>query len=209
MATVAASFGGWPTQARICRRLPEGCLARVLPRRGRVGSGRMEADHPIHLPNRAIILTNDNSRGGGAMPKAGEGSGPISLSSEPVSVAVNEHVAARRLGLSVDTLRRDRRLGHLGIPFIKIGSGKHGTVRYDLVDLDRFLEARKRRTLPPSPPQILVPPVAHRSPKPSRPSRRSSLGPRSRTMPSRRCCAAQSVRRPPMQRSPRPSWPTP
>jgi len=92
------------------------------------------------------------------MPRAGEHSAPISLSSEPISVAVNEYVAARRLGLSVDTLRRDRRLGHLGIPFIKLGSGKHGTVRYDLVDLDAFLEARKRRTPPPQP--ISTPPIA-------------------------------------------------
>jgi hypothetical protein len=83
------------------------------------------------------------------MPQPADHSEPILLTSEPISVAVNEYVAARRLGLSVDTLRRDRRLGHLGIPFIKIGSGKHGTVRYDLVDLGRFLEARKRRALPP------------------------------------------------------------
>ena len=75
--------------------------------------------------------------------------------SEPISVAVNEHVAARRLGLSVDTLRRDRRLGHLGIPFIKLGTGKHGVVRYDLADLDRFLEGKKRRP----PPPMLQPPV--------------------------------------------------
>jgi hypothetical protein len=77
---------------------------------------------------------------------------PISLSSEPISVAVNEHVAARRLGLSVDTLRRDRRLGHLGIPIIKLGTGKQGVLRYDLADLDRFLETKKRRTLPPEQP---------------------------------------------------------
>jgi len=98
------------------------------------------------------------------MPKVADSSAPISPSSGPISVAVNEYVAARRLGLSVDTLRRDRRLGHVGIPFIKLGSGKHGTVRYDLVDLDRFLETKKRRTLPPSPPQILVPPVAQPQP---------------------------------------------
>jgi hypothetical protein len=83
---------------------------------------------------------------------------PILLTSEPISGAVNEYVAARRLGLSVDTLRRDRRLGHLGIPFIKIGTGKHGTVRYDLIDLDGFLEARKRLTPPPvAAPQPLTP----------------------------------------------------
>lgn len=64
--------------------------------------------------------------------------------SEPVSVAVSEYVVARRLGLSVDTLRRDRRLGHLGIPFIKLGEGKRGLVRYDLADLERWVEAKKR-----------------------------------------------------------------
>jgi hypothetical protein len=95
------------------------------------------------------------------MPKVADSSAPISPSSGPISVAVNEYVAARRLGLSVDTLRRDRRLGHLGIPFIKIGSGKHSTVRYDLVDLDGYVAARKRRTLPQAPqPPVYEPPVA-------------------------------------------------
>jgi len=47
--------------------------------------------------------------------------------SEPISVSVSEYIAARRLGLSVDTLRRDRRLGQLGIPFVKYGRGKCGT----------------------------------------------------------------------------------
>jgi hypothetical protein len=79
------------------------------------------------------------------------GSERISGSSEPISVAVTEYVAARRLGLSVDTLRRDRRTGHLGIPYIKLGEGKRGLVRYDLVDLDRFLEGKKQRTAPPAP----------------------------------------------------------
>jgi hypothetical protein len=88
---------------------------------------------------------------------------PISLSSEPISVAVNEHVAARRLGLSVDTLRRDRRLGHLGIPFIKLGTGKHGTVRYDLADLDRFLEGKKHQAPPPAP----QPPAPAAEPEPA------------------------------------------
>jgi hypothetical protein len=80
----------------------------------------------------------------------------ISGSFEPISAAVTEYVAARRLGLSVDTLRRDRRTGHLGIPYIKLGEGKRGMVRYDLVDLDRFVEGKKRRT-PPSAPQPQTP----------------------------------------------------
>ena len=77
-----------------------------------------------------------------------DGSEPTSSSFEPISVTVSEHIAARRLGLSVDTLRRDRRLGQLGIPFVKYGSRKCGAVRYDLADLERFIAESKRRTLP-------------------------------------------------------------
>jgi hypothetical protein len=86
----------------------------------------------------------------------------ISGSSEPVSMAVSEFVAARRLGLSVDTLRRDRRLGHLGIPFIKLGEGKRGLVRYDLVDLDRWVETKKKRRVAPAP----LPAIHEPSPEP-------------------------------------------
>jgi len=75
---------------------------------------------------------------------------------EPISGAVSEFVAARRLGLSVDTLRRDRRLGQLGIPFVKYGSGKCGAVRYDMADLERFIESKKRRTLPVARPVVEV-----------------------------------------------------
>ena len=74
--------------------------------------------------------------------------GTMPGSFEPISGAVSEHIAARRLGLSVDTLRRDRRLGQLGIPFVKYGSRKCGAVRYDLADLERFIAESKRRTLP-------------------------------------------------------------
>ena len=77
-----------------------------------------------------------------------DGSEPTSSSFEPISVTVSEHIAARRLGLSVDTLRRDRRLGQLGIPFVKYGSRKCGAVRYDLADLERVIAESKRRTLP-------------------------------------------------------------
>ena len=72
---------------------------------------------------------------------------PTSESSEPFpssSGAVSEHIAARRLGVSLDMLRRDRRTGKLGIPFIKIGEGKRGLVRYDLADLERWVSQRKR-----------------------------------------------------------------
>jgi hypothetical protein len=44
----------------------------------------------------------------------------------------------------LDMLRRDRRTGKLGIPFIKIGEGKRGLVRYDLADLERWVAERKR-----------------------------------------------------------------
>jgi len=73
--------------------------------------------------------------------------GTMPGSFEPISGAVSEHIAARRLGLSVDTLRRDRRLGQLGIPFVKYGTGKCGAVRYDMADLETFIESKKRRTL--------------------------------------------------------------
>jgi hypothetical protein len=74
---------------------------------------------------------------------------------EPISGAVSEHIAARRLGLSVDTLRRDRRLGQLGIPFVKYGNGKCGAVRYDVEDLERFIAERKRRALPVARPVVV------------------------------------------------------
>src|SRR5262249_56113471 len=91
------------------------------------------------------------------------GSERISGRSEPISMAVTEYVAARRLGLSVDTLRRDRRLGHLGIPFIKLGEGKRGLVRYDLADLERWVEVRKkvgRGTASQARPPVVEPPIA-------------------------------------------------
>ena len=74
----------------------------------------------------------------------GDSSEPFPSSSEPISGAVSEHIAARRLGVSLDMLRRDRRTGKLGIPFIKLGEGKRGLVRYDLADLERWVEEKKR-----------------------------------------------------------------
>ena len=61
-----------------------------------------------------------------------------------VAGAVSEHVAAARRGVSLDVLRRDRRTGKLGIPFIKLGEGKRGLVRYDLADLERWVAEKKR-----------------------------------------------------------------
>ena len=74
----------------------------------------------------------------------GDSSEPFPSSSEPISGAVSEHIAARRLGVSLDMLRRDRRTGKLGIPFIKLGEGKRGLVRYDLADLDLWVETKKQ-----------------------------------------------------------------
>jgi hypothetical protein len=83
-----------------------------------------------------------------AEPPAGS-SEPVSVAPRGSSVAVSEQIAARRLGVSLDMLRRDRRTGKLGIPFIKLGVGKRGLVRYDLADLERWVEAKKRIGRPP------------------------------------------------------------
>src|SRR5215471_18783618 len=93
-----------------------------------------------------------------------------------VAGAVSEHVASARLGVSLDVLRRDRRTGKLGIPFIKIGEGKRGLVRYDLADLDLWVETKKRRATPPAKqPEVEQPipspePWVEEPPPPRRPS---------------------------------------
>src|SRR5215471_4640895 len=96
------------------------------------------------------------------------------------SGAVSEHIAARRLGVSLDMLRRDRRTGKLGIPFIKIGEGKRGLVRYDLADLERWVAEKKRVGRTPAPPVVAeepaMPPVEPRAQdavEPPPPRRRS------------------------------------
>jgi predicted DNA-binding transcriptional regulator AlpA len=52
---------------------------------------------------------------------------------------IDEHEAAKRLGLAVATLRRWRWVGR-DPRFVKIG----GAVRYDPSDLDAFIEAGRR-----------------------------------------------------------------
>ena len=52
---------------------------------------------------------------------------------------MTESDAAEYLNLAVSTLRRWRWAGR-GVPFIKIG----GAVRYDLQDLDGYIEAGRR-----------------------------------------------------------------
>src|SRR5215469_6623796 len=118
----------------VCRSLRRGALhVRAWAR----GSGRIEAG-PSHLPTQPSYTgPYDNSRG---IEMTGDTSEPF----PSTSGAVSEHIAARRLGVSLDMLRRDRRTGKLGIPFIKIGEGKRGLVRYDLADLERWVAEKKR-----------------------------------------------------------------
>jgi hypothetical protein len=75
---------------------------------------------------------------------------------------VSEKIAASMLGLSVWTLRKDRHDGGLGIPYVKLGAGKRGLVRYDLADLERWIEAKKQTGRAPAPqalPPVAEPPV--------------------------------------------------
>jgi predicted DNA-binding transcriptional regulator AlpA len=53
---------------------------------------------------------------------------------------IDARAAASRLGLAVQTLARWRVEGG-GPPFLKLG----GSVRYDLSDLDAWLDAQRRR----------------------------------------------------------------
>ena len=107
------------------------------------------------------------------MASTGDGSEPSRKSFEPISGAVSEHIAARRLGVSVWLLREDRHHGRLGIPFIKIGEGKRGLVRYDLADLERWVEEKKRvgrapvQVKPPvTEPTVTEPPAREQPPAP-------------------------------------------
>lgn len=54
---------------------------------------------------------------------------------------LDEHAAARRLGLSVKTLRRWRWAGR-GPRFVKLGAA----VRYVQADLDTFIDIGRRRS---------------------------------------------------------------
>jgi DNA-binding protein Fis len=58
---------------------------------------------------------------------------------EPVMLAVSPNQAAKMIGLNVATLEKDRRLGHLGIPFVQAGR----RIVYRLVDLKNWLEEHK------------------------------------------------------------------
>jgi len=54
---------------------------------------------------------------------------------------VNEKNVAQIMAWSVQTLRNHRHLGR-GIPYIKCGR----SVRYDLADVDKYVESKKIRT---------------------------------------------------------------
>jgi hypothetical protein len=73
-------------------------------------------------------------------------------------------------------LRRDRRNGKLGIPYIKISEGKWGLVRYDLADLDQWVAGKKRLGGPavqPLRPVVEVVPEPMPTPAPPAPTRPS------------------------------------
>jgi hypothetical protein len=79
------------------------------------------------------------------------------------SIGVSEHIAAARLGVSLSTLRRDRKDGRLGgVPFLKYGEGRRSAVRYVVADLENFIAAKRRRAVPPLPetkPVVEIEPV--------------------------------------------------
>jgi hypothetical protein len=62
------------------------------------------------------------------------------------SIGVSEHIAASMLGVSLSSIRRDRRDGRLGgVPYFKLGEGKRSAVRYAAADLEQFIAERKKR----------------------------------------------------------------
>lgn len=68
------------------------------------------------------------------------------------ALLVDEHTAAKLVGLSTATLRRDRRDGRLGISFIKIGAA----IRYSPPALEKWIAERLAPTPPaaaPAPPR--------------------------------------------------------
>ena len=111
------------------------------------------------------------------------------------SVGVSERIVAARLGVSVDTVRRDRRDGRLG-GIVKLGEGRRGVVRYDLCDVEKVIIAEKKKRVEHAAVLQVVPP----SPSPRRcslrpearaPRSRSSIAQRSRTPLSSRSLSAR------------------
>lgn len=60
-------------------------------------------------------------------------------SSTPIQLAVDQDQAAERLGIQAPTLEKDRRSGHLGIPYVRVGR----RIIYPLIDLNRWLEKNR------------------------------------------------------------------
>jgi len=58
------------------------------------------------------------------------------------TLAVSPSQAAKIIGLQSATLEKDRRLGHLGIPFVKAGR----RILYQFSDLQDWLEKNKQTT---------------------------------------------------------------
>jgi predicted DNA-binding transcriptional regulator AlpA len=61
------------------------------------------------------------------------------------SALLNEKEAGALLGMSVHWLRRKRWEGG-GIPFIRLGDGPKGAVRYRLEDIEGYVASRVRRS---------------------------------------------------------------
>jgi excisionase family DNA binding protein len=59
---------------------------------------------------------------------------------QPETLAVSPSQAAEVIGLQSPTLEKDRRVGHLGIPFVKAGR----RVLYRFADLKEWLEVQKQ-----------------------------------------------------------------
>lgn len=55
-------------------------------------------------------------------------------------LSVSKDIAAKLIGIQSPSLDKDRRIGHLGIPFVKAGT----RVLYCVDDLKKWLDANKR-----------------------------------------------------------------
>lgn len=62
-----------------------------------------------------------------------------------MSILMKESEVARLTGMSIHWLRRKRWSGG-GIPFIKIGVGERGAVRYRPEDVETYISERVRRS---------------------------------------------------------------
>lgn len=73
--------------------------------------------------------------------KAGEEPQEKDLAARPPEVRrlLSETETSLYLGIPAGTLRRWRSVG-MEIPYIKLGTGRNSTVRYDLRDIDRYIE---------------------------------------------------------------------